>query len=47
MAPDSKIEIGLPPVRPDRRWRHAVVGRDGQELRLNWSPRPMLTGLIS
>ena len=34
MAPDSKIEIGLPPgpVIDDR--RHAVVGRDRQEVRL-------------
>jgi len=35
MAPDSKIDIGLPPRAPvidDR--RHPVVGRDRQELRL-------------
>ena len=48
MAPLSKIEIGAPPGPSGSTIAGMrLLGLIARNSGLNWSPRPMLTGLIS
>ena len=48
MAPDSKTEIGLPPGPSGSMIAGMrLLGEIARNSGLNWSPVPMLTGLIS